>query len=205
MLYRILWEHINTKEYFALYNEKILSKMQILTMGRTMIIGVMSDTHDNIDGIEKAIERLNAAGADVIIHLGDFVSPFSLKKVAEINRARKVYAVFGNNDGDKLLLRAIANEKGVIIEEQPLEVTLDGSRFLLIHGIGDENKTIRFATALAKSREYDAVFFGHTHHPFLDYINGVLLLNPGEVAGIFTRPSIALVSIPSMAARILEI
>ncbi len=179
--------------------------MPILAMGRAVIIGVMSDTHDNMEGIERAIEKLNAAGVDAIIHLGDFVSPFSLKKVAEASKARKIYAVFGNNDGDKLLLRAIANEKGIIIEEQPLEVTLDGSRFLLIHGIGNEDKTIKFATALAKSREYDAVLFGHTHHPFLDYINGVLLLNPGEVAGVFTRPTIALISIPSMAARILDI
>ena len=57
-----------------------------------------------------------------------------------------------------------------------------GHRFFLCHGHryalhGD------FATLIAAARnnEADATLFGHTHTPFCETVNGVLLLNPGSV------------------------
>ena len=34
----------------------------------------------------------------------------------------------------------------------------------------------------AKSRDCDAVFFGHTHKPVIEEIDGVLAINPGSLS-----------------------
>ena len=41
-----------------------------------MIIAVMSDSHDNIWNLRKALAIIQKEGAGLIIHCGDFVAPF---------------------------------------------------------------------------------------------------------------------------------
>jgi len=71
-----------------------------------VIIAVISDSHDNIWNLRKAIQIMKGEHAEGIIHCGDFVAPFMLKELeaAEI----PVHGVFGNNDGDQHLLTKLA-------------------------------------------------------------------------------------------------
>ena len=46
-----------------------------------MKIGVMSDSHDNLPAIRRALARFEAEGAEAVIHAGDFVAPFSIKEL----------------------------------------------------------------------------------------------------------------------------
>ena len=41
-----------------------------------MIIGAMSDTHDRIDAVDKAIIFFNSQQVTDVLHAGDLVSPF---------------------------------------------------------------------------------------------------------------------------------
>jgi len=67
-----------------------------------MIFAVMSDSHDQIWNVRKALETIKKHEAEAIIHCGDFVAPFILK---ELNAAGlPVHGVFGNNDGNRFLL-----------------------------------------------------------------------------------------------------
>ena len=43
-----------------------------------MLIGVMSDTHDNVPLIEKAVALFNDRKVGFVIHAGDYVAPFAL-------------------------------------------------------------------------------------------------------------------------------
>ena len=45
---------------------------------------------------------------------------------------------------------------------------------------------------LAKTQKYDLVFYGHTHKPWEEKIGKTRLVNPGNIAGLFFRPSFAI-------------
>jgi len=61
-----------------------------------MKIGILSDTHDYLPNIRKAIEVFNREKVDTIIHCGDFVSLFVIKEFKNFNR---ILTTYGNNDG----------------------------------------------------------------------------------------------------------
>jgi len=60
-------------------------------------------------------------------------------------------------------------------------------------------------SALAESRRWDAVLYGHTHEASIDYRRSVLLLNPGDCSGYLGRPSVALLDLKTMKARLVEL
>ncbi len=98
-----------------------------------MKIGVLSDTHDNLPNIRKAVEVFSKNGVEALIHAGDFCSPFTLaefKPLAE--KGMKMYAVFGNNDGDRLLLVRRAGDFCSFADGSEI-VTLGGRTFVVMH------------------------------------------------------------------------
>ncbi len=50
-----------------------------------MLVGVISDTHDNLPMIEKAVKRLNEEKVGLALHAGDYVSPFVIPKFKALN------------------------------------------------------------------------------------------------------------------------
>ncbi len=47
------------------------------------------------------------------------------------------------------------------------------------------------AKKLAESGKYDLVFYGHTHKPWEEVINGCRVINPGTLAGMFYKATFA--------------
>ena len=45
-----------------------------------MIVAIMSDSHDNIWNLRKAVEIIKNSQAGLLIHCGDFIAPFMLKE-----------------------------------------------------------------------------------------------------------------------------
>ena len=41
-----------------------------------MLVGLISDTHDNLPMVEKAVKRLNEEKVGLVLHAGDYVAPF---------------------------------------------------------------------------------------------------------------------------------
>ncbi|MCJ7470999.1 YfcE family phosphodiesterase, partial [Candidatus Bathyarchaeota archaeon] len=62
-----------------------------------MLIGLISDTHDCLPLVDKAVKRLNDENVDIVLHAGDYVSPFVIPKFKDLRM--KLIGVFGNNDG----------------------------------------------------------------------------------------------------------
>ena len=79
-----------------------------------MKIGIISDTHDNLPQIRKAVKVFNREKVDLVFHAGDFVSPFTALEFKNLNSP--LYGVFGNNDGDKLYLKEIFKGIGEIYQ-----------------------------------------------------------------------------------------
>jgi predicted phosphodiesterase len=44
-----------------------------------MRIGLISDTHDNVPMIKEVIRRLNGLEVSLVLHAGDYISPFTAK------------------------------------------------------------------------------------------------------------------------------
>ena len=167
-----------------------------------MLLGIMSDTHDHLDNTRRASELLVDAGVDMVLHLGDIVSPFTLRLLASV-LDKPLVGVFGNNDGDKLLLYRIASDKGWRLAEAPLIMELEGRRLLLLHGWGPAENTVGLVEALAYSKSFDAILYGHTHKVDHRRMDGTLVLNPGAVSGYLAeKPSLALLNLESMEAEI---
>ncbi len=159
-----------------------------------MLIGIMSDTHDNLILVKKAIELFNDRKVGYVIHAGDYTSPFTLKLFKEL-KCRYV-GIFGNNDGDKLLLleRAEGN-----IRNQPYIFTLNNRKIVVMH---EHN----VADALADSGHFDLVIYGHTHKPDVRKVKNTLVVNPGEVSSwLYGKSTVALADLNKMEAEIVEL
>ncbi len=141
------------------------------------LVGIISDSHDNIDAIKKAVGYLNKKGAEMLIHAGDLISPFTIPLFYEFDG--KKYFVFGNNDGEKNGLKRKIEEMGGIINDV-LELELNGKRFIVYHGTDPSLLHI-----LRKCSKYDFIITGHTHESVIKEGNPTLI-NPGELCGYLT-------------------
>lgn len=170
-----------------------------------MLVGVVSDTHDNTRLASRAGEIFSKEGVDAVIHLGDVISPFTLAALLAQIEVRKAYIVLGNNDGEKFGLQRVAQSYGAKLLEQPSTVEIGGRRLLLLHGFGSPENTVEIVEALAESGRWDAVLYGHTHQADSRFHRRILILNPGDGGGVLSKPSIALIDLKTMKARLLSL
>ena len=159
-----------------------------------MLIGIISDTHDNMTALRKAVDYFNTAMVEHVIHAGDYVSPFTFREMKRLNA--KFTGIFGNNDGDKLLLQKQSDRT---IHNQPHIFELANKKIIVMH----EHLII---DALADSGHYDLVIYGHTHVPEIRKVKKTLIINPGEASGwLYGKSTIAVVDLTEMAAEIIEL
>ena len=160
-----------------------------------MLIGILADSHDNLPYLYKAVEIFNKRKVNLVFHAGDFVSPFTSKPLNNLNC--KFVGVFGNNDGDKLLLKDRFKSIGKIYDDVYKDV-IDDKRIILMHGE-------KLVEKLAKSGEYEIIIYGHTHKVDLRE-KGPLILNPGECGGWLTgEPTAAILDTEKLKAKILKL
>lgn len=164
-----------------------------------MKVGIISDTHDNLNAIKKAVELFKGENIELLIHAGDFIAPFTLpfyKELESLDPGCKFIGVFGNNDGDVLLLHKRSEGK---IHPAPHVFDFGGKKFIVTH-YPDA------VSALAAGDGVDVVVFGHTHEASISKAGQTLIINPGECGGWSGGLStVALLETKSMKARIVEL
>ncbi|ADI31475.1 metallophosphoesterase [Staphylothermus hellenicus] len=171
-----------------------------------MLIGVMSDSHDNIYAVDKALNKFIEHRVEAIIHLGDIISPFIVRRMKNILKDIKVYGVLGNNDGDIYLLNKLFTANNWELYSGPSIINLGNRNFVIMHGYDGIEHTEKLAKTLLSIEGVDAVLFGHTHRVLVQYINNKLLLNPGETCGYLTgKSTIALLDTKDLSVEVLEI
>ena len=163
------------------------------------MIGIMSDSHDNLDAIKDAVVFFNEKKVMAVLHAGDIVSPFTARAFKELDA--KLYFVFGNNDGDKVLLREWFEEFGAQSCGNFGDLTIGGQHIALLHGINEAE-----VKALAASGDFDIVIRGHTHDAGVEHIKSVPVVNPGETAGVLTgKRTVALLDTSTLDVEIVEL
>jgi hypothetical protein len=156
-----------------------------------MRIAIMSDTHDQIPHVRRAVEMIRAAGCDMIIHCGDFVAPFMLKELEAAGIP--VHGVFGNNDGDQYLLtkHSLTLYQNITLHGFFGQVEAGGRRIAIIH-----DGTL--ADDIAAGGRFDVVCFGHFHVYMHKRIGDTLVINPGEMLGKDDVPGFCIVDTETM-------
>ena len=165
-----------------------------------MLVGAISDTHDNLPQIEKAVKYLNDQKVGLVLHAGDYVAGFVLPKLKQLNC--KLVGVFGNNDGDhELLKRRFSETSDSPIHERFAKVEVEGFRFALLHG--EETELLN---AIIEGGIFDAVIHGHSHYSRVEKRGNPLAINPGELCGYLTgKCTIALLDTAKQEAKIIEL
>ncbi|MBC5793295.1 MAG: metallophosphoesterase [Nanohaloarchaea archaeon] len=136
-----------------------------------MKIGVISDTHDNIELAKKAVEYFESEKVDKVVHCGDMVAPFA----AELfDKDFDFIAVRGNNDGEWNLKQTV--EEFGEFHNNIAELELSGNEIAVYHGTEES-----IVESLVESGSYEYVLRGHTHQKKVSECNGAIELNPGGI------------------------
>ncbi len=139
-----------------------------------MKIGIISDTHNNIEMAEKAIKIFVSKKADMIVHAGDLTSP----KMLELFKNQKCRFVLGNGDIDVEFINKKSQELGFGEVNPFCEMDIDGKKIFVFHG----NDVALFRNVVA-SGKYNYIIKGHTHS-FENYVlNNTRVINPGTLFG----------------------
>ncbi len=155
-----------------------------------MKTGIISDTHDHLENLKKILRIFSEKGVKHVLHAGDYTSPFTWRVLKE--SGFEVTRIFGNNDGDKILLSKISEGK---IHNQPHKFTISDKRIILLH----EPDVVE---ELAESGRFDLIIYGHTHHQEIKRIKDTLIINPGEACGWLTgRATASIVDLSLMEAE----
>jgi putative phosphoesterase len=139
-----------------------------------MRVGLMADSHDRVPAIAELLRRMAEAGVGMVLHAGDYCSPFALAPFHDRNMA--LAGVFGHNDGDHEGLRAYAQKgMGTELYESPHSFELGGHRMMLVYDIGDAAKR-----SIAR---HEFVIHGSTHQQEMKTRGECIIINPGEACG----------------------
>jgi uncharacterized protein len=165
-----------------------------------VLIGAISDSHDNLPFIEKAVQVLNQQNVGLVLHAGDYIAGFVISKFKQLNC--QLIGVLGNNDGDhELLKKRFSETTNCTLHDRFAQVTIEGYRIALLHGHETE-----LLGAIIDSEYFDAVIHGHSHNKNIEQKGRTLVINPGELCGYLTgKPTIAILNTVKDEARIIEL
>jgi putative phosphoesterase len=157
-------------------------------------LGIVSDVHCNIAGLERAVELMG--DVDELLCLGDSVFEYRFSNdVIGFLRDREAHVILGNHD--EVLLGphgARARSNGDVnpdlvawLAERPFqhELRVDRTRILMVHSTPFPPYGA-YVTPSAREMEIfgkvdaDVVLYGHTHQQVVRRIDDVLVVNPGS-------------------------
>ncbi len=136
-----------------------------------MKIGILSDTHDQVERTSEAVSALIRAGAELLIHCGDITNA---AVVVECSGLPTTY-VFGNNDYDHAgLNRAILASGGTCLGKGGT-IEVEGRTIAVTHG--DSGREI----SRRADGNPDYFLSGHTHCAEDERRGTTRWINPGAL------------------------
>lgn len=169
-----------------------------------MILGILSDTHNNQANLEAALEVFRARGVTTLIHCGDVADPELLPRLSGF----RVHLVFGNIDFATGEMQAALqrldpqNTAGEVFSAEFAGASeTDPVRVAAAHGHNREQ-----LEALIQSERYAFVFRGHSHRREETQRGATRVINPGALGGLRREErSICLVDLASGQAEFVTI
>lgn len=165
-----------------------------------MKIGIISDTHDQTDKCEKAIEILEKE-TRIVIHCGDFEKPEILKMFQ--NRKFCFKYVKGNHDNSRI--RNQTDGTGPLGEV--LKFTIEKRNFGAYHNTYDPGQQHTVVYESISSGKYDYFLYGHLHFfnaRFPDQELKTVGINPGGMMPVEIKETSDQMDLSSFAILDLE-
>jgi uncharacterized protein len=152
-----------------------------------MRIGIIADTHDNLANTKRAAQWLSKEKIETIIHCGDIFKPETIEEIQKELKDAKIHIIFTPADASfcKIPENSFSKLKNVKTWTNFGVLKIDNIKIGFCH-------FPEVAQELVGSQEYDFVFYGHTHKPWLQKTGKTNLINPGNLAGIFYRATFAI-------------
>lgn len=160
-----------------------------------MRVGIISDTHGQVDFTRQAVRMLESLGVERLFHCGDIGTP----EVVELLARWPTDYVFGNCDVEQRLLRTAIERAGQVCHGDFADLTIEGVRIALLHS----HDRRLFAASIGSGR-YNTICYGHTHVAAIEQRGETLLVNPGAVYRANPH-SIALLELPENKATIVNL
>lgn len=133
-----------------------------------MLIGLISDTHENILNVQKAVEIFKKRNIDLVIHLGDIISGQTLTYF----KGLPLKFIRGNCHSNVERYKCVAKELNFEFLGRSAELNINNKTILVMHQDPDRYDP-------EKIGKYDYLFHGHTHRKRDETIKGTRLINPG--------------------------
>jgi putative phosphoesterase len=140
-----------------------------------MKLGIISDTHDDINSVKSAIKIFNSNNVAYVFHAGDYVFPGIVLEFGNLNDDIKFIGILGNNDGESI---GLVNSFRSISADLPLdfgEYKVDNLLIGIYHGTNTN-----LTNSLILGNRYDIFIYGHTHKKDTRKIGKTQLFNPGS-------------------------
>ena len=160
------------------------------------MLGIISDTHDNVFSIKKAVDIFKALECDLVIHCGDIIAPATVQFFKGLN----IKFVRGNCDGDAELLNKKIQEINGEFFDDAYEFIYEGKKFVAYHG-KDQHKLKK----IVESRQYDYVLRGHTHKKEDLKVNKTRVINPGALYPTVEEKTVAVLNVPKDELRFIPV
>ena len=155
-----------------------------------MKVGIISDTHGQVDLALSAAREFIFRGAEAVLHCGDIGCDMVLTEMSELFQTLEIrlYVVLGNCD---LAERwdFYPENIGVKVLGRFGEIELAGKKIAIVHS--DDEAVFERA---ARADQYDYLFSGHTHVRHDKRYRRTRLVNPGS-AGRGMHPSCAVLDL----------
>lgn len=142
-----------------------------------MKVAIISDIHDNLLNLGKSLNYCLEKKVSKLICLGDLSNSDTLKYLAD-NFSGDIFLIKGNCD---TYPEKNINHKNVIYLGETARINIDGLKISLTH---EEFK-------LKYENDFDFLFYGHSHKPWLEKINNSLKANPGNISNTRFSPTFA--------------
>ena len=150
-----------------------------------MLLAIISDTHDNLATLAKFLDFAQKNRIGALIHCGDVAQSETMAHIAKRFDGH-IYVCEGNMDYDHELEYAAAKfPEKISYFKNYGKATLDGLNIGFCH----HKET---AAANCQAQSFDFVFYGHTHKPWLEKINGCIMANPGNLSSTFYKATFAI-------------
>ncbi len=152
-----------------------------------MKIAIISDTHDNLATLDKFLAYIAKNPVGAIIHCGDIAEGETLTRLAK-NFPGEILVAFGNMDYRDSVCAAIKKSSRITLFDSFGQTEFNGIKIGFCH----HKET---GLAIFKKEKFDFIFYGHTHKPWLENIDGCCFANPGTLAGMFYKATFAILDI----------
>ncbi len=159
-----------------------------------MRIGILSDSHGQAERTAHAVRSLHEAGAELLLHLGDFETEAVMDELV----GHPARIVMGNCDWDVPAMSRYARSVGLTVDHPMGVIDVDGRRIAFTHG----HLAAPMKEALDEGVDY--LLHGHSHQLRDERIGHTRVINPGALFRA-SRYTAAVLDPATDSLRILEL